>query len=405
MKVLLILGAGPDQIPGILKAREMGIYTIVLDGNSDAAGKKYSDEFYTVSIKHITQIEEFIDSTLKRKIDGVIAFGVDIPLIIATTADLLNINHTISSTSAKLSEDKFESKEFMKQNSVAIPKYKIVNNVQDIQYFINSYGLPLVIKPVDNSAARGISYIDNLDNIEKHYQYALKFSKQKKVQVETYLDGYQISTESFIIDGKIHNIGFSDRNYDDMKKFLPNIIENGGDMPSIHMKDKHKKQLKYYLEIIAKELNVKNGVIKGDIVIHNDKLFIIEFALRLSGGNFSTIEIPESTGVDFLKIAIKLHMNIEVYDEELKQIKNDFISLRYKFVEEETGGIIKEIKLPKNKDNIILSSFHAQVGKDISSKTTDHAKRLGFAIAKAKNREGAIKNAQNYLDEVEIAFE
>ena len=93
MKVLLILGAGPDQIPGILKAREMGIYTIVLDGNSDAAGKKYSDEFYTVSIKHITQIEEFIDSTLKRKIDGVIAFGVDIPLIIATTADLLNINH------------------------------------------------------------------------------------------------------------------------------------------------------------------------------------------------------------------------------------------------------------------------------------------------------------------------
>ncbi len=118
-----------------------------------------------------------------------------------------------------------------------------------------------------------------------------------------------------------------------MDKFLPNIIENGGDLPSIFMKEKHKLQLEKYLEIISKELNIKNGVIKGDIVIYNDELYIIEFALRLSGGNFSTIEIPESTGVDFLKVAIKLHMNLEIDEKELMINKNDSISLRYKFLE------------------------------------------------------------------------
>ena len=35
-KTLLVLGGGPDQLPGVLKAKEMGIYTIVLDGNPDA---------------------------------------------------------------------------------------------------------------------------------------------------------------------------------------------------------------------------------------------------------------------------------------------------------------------------------------------------------------------------------
>ena len=404
-KTLLILGAGTDQIPGILKAKEMGIYTVVLDGNSQASGKRYADEFHTVSIKHIEQIDNFISTRLKKKIDGVIAFGVDIPSIIAKVADKLYVNCTIPYKSAQLSEDKFHSKEFMKKHNIAVPNYSLVKNTHDILSFIEENGFPVVIKPVDNSAARGISYLDNIKDVENYYNYALEFSQQKKVQIEKYLSGPQISTESFIINGEVYNIGFADRNYEEMQRFLPNIIENGGDLPSYFMQEKHKEQLKYYLETIAKQLNIKNGVIKGDIVIHNNELYIIEFALRLSGGNFSTIEIPQSTGVDFLKIAINLHMGIEINKDELKPIKNDFISLRYKFAEDESNGIIKEIHLPKVRKNIILSNFHAQIGDKVSDKTTDHAKRLGFVIAKGESREKAIQNAQAFLDQVEITFE
>lgn len=405
MKALLILGAGSDQIPGINKAKEMGIYTIVLDGNPNASGKEYADEFYSVSIKHLNQIENFIQKKLTKKIDGVIAFGVDIPYIISQTAEMLGVNYTINTQSAKLSEDKFDSKEFMRGNDIAIPQYKLVNSINDIEKFSNENGFPIVLKPVDNSAARGISYIKSLKDIDKYYKYALEFSTQKKVLVEKYLFGPQISTESFVINGKIYNIGFSDRNYDDMESFLPNIIENGGDLPSIYIKDRHKKDLEKYLSIIAKELNIKNGVIKGDIVIHNDELYIIEFALRLSGGNFSTIEIPESTGIDFIKVAIKLHMDIEVLENELKQTKNDFISLRYRFVDEKQNGIIKNIKKIDSDENIILSAFHVSIGDEVDSKTTDHSKRLGFVLTRGKNRENAILNAQNFLEKVKITFE
>jgi len=404
-KTLLVLGAGYDQIPGIVKAKEMGIYTIALDGNNNAIGQEYSNEFYTVSIKHFEEIKEFINKKLKRKIDGVIAFGVDIPLIIAQTADLLNINNTIPFESARLSEDKFYAKEFMKQHHIAIPKYQIVNNIEDIKEFMKNNNFPIVIKPVDNSASRGISFIDSFNQLEEYYNYALKFSKQKKVQVEKYLKGPQVSTESFVINGKVYNIGFADRNYTNMDKFLPNIIENGGDLPSIHILSKHKKQLKLYLEIIAKELNIQNGIIKGDIVIYDDKLFIIEFALRLSGGGFSTIHIPENTGIDFLKIAIKLHLGIDISSDELHQSQNNILSVRYKFIEDENFGIIKKINLPKNKDNIILSNFHVQAGEEVSNKTTDHAKRLGFTIANGNSREDAITNAQSFLDNVDIIFE
>ncbi len=228
-------------------------------------------------------------------------------------ANRLDVNYTIPLEWAVLSENKFDSKEFMKKHKINIPPYSLISSMEDIKEFTNIHGFPIVLKP-SNSAARGISLLYDLNNINKYYEYALRNSL--KIMIEKYLDGPQVSTESFVVNGKIYNIGFADRNYKDMDKFLPNIIENGGDLPSIFMSDKHKFQLEKYLEIISKELNIKNGVIKGDIVIYKDELYIIEFALRLSGGNFSTIEIPQSTGVDFLKFAIKLHLNIKIEENE-----------------------------------------------------------------------------------------
>ena len=404
-KTLLILGGGPDQLPGILKAKEMGIYTVVLDGNSSAYSKSYADEFHCVSIKHIEQIDMFIEKKLSRKVDGVIAFGVDIPYIIAYVASKLNVNYTVPLESAKLSENKFDSKEFMKKYNISIPLYSIVNSIEEIERFVNAHSFPIVLKPVDNSASRGISLLYDLINIDEYYKYALSQSSCKQVMIEKYLNGPQVSTESFVVNKKVYNIGFADRNYKNMDKFLPNIIENGGDLPSIFMKEKHKLQLEKYLEIISKELNIKNGVIKGDIVIYNDELYIIEFALRLSGGNFSTIEIPESTGVDFLKIAIKLHMNLKIDEVELKINKNDSISLRYKFLEDIKLGVIKRINLPKNID-YISSTLFVNVGDEIkSNKTHNHANRVASIITKGLNKEDAINKANKYLEDLEIIIE
>ena len=403
-KTLLVLGGGPDQLPGVLKAKEMGIYTIVLDGNPDAHCKSYSDEFYSVSIKHIEQIDTFIKEKLNKKVDGVIAFGVDIPYIISYVANRLDVNYTIPLESAILSENKFDSKEFMKKHKINIPPYSLISSMEDIKEFTNIHGFPIVLKPVDNSAARGISLLYDLNNINKYYEYALKNSSCKKIMIEKYLDGPQVSTESFVVNGKIYNIGFADRNYKDMDKFLPNIIENGGDLPSIFMSDKHKFQLEKYLEIISKELNIKNGVIKGDIVIHNDNLYIIEFALRLSGGNFSTIAIPESTGVDFLKVAIKLHLNLEIDEDELLIKKNKFISLRYKFLEDINTQIIKNISIPNKDDYIIAYKVYLKEGDKIASfKTTNHLQRISYVISKSNMRDQSIKYANDFLNKIKFS--
>lgn len=403
-KTLLVLGAGIDQIPGFIKANEMGIYTIALDGNPNAAAQTYANEFHHVSIKHYDQIESFLIKN-RKKIDGVIAFGVDIASIVAKVADFLHVNYTIPITSAMMSEDKFISKEFMTKHRIKIPPFTLISSIEDIIAFVADVGLPIIVKPVDNSAARGISYIDTLEQIPLAFKTALMNSKNQKIIAEKFLSGPQISSETFVIEHHIHNIGFADRNYEGMERFFPNIIENGGDLPSLFINDKHKETLKHYLESIATALNITNGVIKGDLVIHNDELYIIEFALRLSGGNFSTIEIPANTGIDFIKIAIKLHLNLPISSEELNATKNEPISLRYKFSEDLGGGIIKKIFMPENNETIIFKQFHFHEGDAIPQKTIHHAARLGYAIAKGTSRQDATRNAQCFLDTVRIDVE
>ncbi len=405
-KNILILGGGIDQIIGIKKAQQMGLYTIVLDGNENAPAKNVADEFYTVSIKHIQQIKEFIFHTLDKKIDGVIAFGVDIAYIIAQTANILQCNHTIPQEAAALSEDKFQSKEFMKNLGISIPPYAQISSYEEAFNFIKKYGFDVVIKPKDNSAARGISYINSLEQLSDAISYAKSFSKSQTIQIEKYFSGPQISSESFVINGKVHNIAFLDRNYSNQERFFPNIIEDGGNMPSQFMLQKHKNQLHFMLQKIVDALQIKNGIIKGDLVIHNDTLYIIEFALRLSGGNFSTVCIPASTGVDFLRIALDLHLNVPIDKSQLNITKDKPVTMRYKFVEDlppkQHGKLISSIIMPQQTPSILAANMHIQPQQQLPLKTTSHASRLGFVVTTASTISQSQEIAQNFLDKVVI---
>ena len=52
----------------------------------------------------------------------------------------------------------------------------------------------------------------------------LKFSN-KKIILEEYLKGQQLSTESIISNYNVKTVGISDRNYEFLKRFEPNIMK------------------------------------------------------------------------------------------------------------------------------------------------------------------------------------
>lgn len=259
---------------------------------------------------------------------------------------------------------------------------------------------PIVLKPVDSRGARGVLKIDSDKNLNSLYLISKSYSPKGIVIVEEYLSGPQLSTESLIVDERVFTVGFSDRNYEFLEKFSPYIIENGGDLPSLLPKF-DQDQIKETVEKTANALGIKNGVIKGDMVLSNGKPYIIEVAARLSGGYFCSHEIPLNTGVDFVGNAIKLALGITIDINELTPKTNNAVSQRYIFP---IPGKVIKIKIPdwvKEDKRVSMCEIRVKVG-DIIPKAIHHPARAGVVICCETSNDKAKFLAERVVNEIII---
>ena len=222
----------------------------------------------------------------------------------------------------------------------------------------------------------------------------------KTIMLERFLDGPQISTESIIFEGNTYTLGFSDRNYSTTTGFLPHFVEDGGQLPSI-LKENEKLFLNQLIDNIAKVLNIKNGTLKGDIVIHNGKPYVIEIAARLSGGYFCSHEIILNTGVDFLANAIKIAINNPIEKINQNPKFNKPVAQRYLFPKR---GRVVDIKIPEwIKRDPQLKFLDIRVKKnDIINKINNHPSRAGLVITRGNTKLEAISKAEKIISAIKI---
>jgi biotin carboxylase len=162
--------------------------------------------------------------------------------------------------------------------------------------------------------------------------------------------------------------------------------------------------VKRIVEKVALSMAIKNGIVKGDIVIYNNKPYVIEFAVRLSGGYFCTHEIPMNTGVDLVGNAIKMAIGESVDLNDLKPKYNKNVCQRYIFPD---PGIIKEINgLTELKNNSFINYFnlHAKPGQKIENPTA-HPSRAGMVIATGDSREDARFNASTAIESIKFIYQ
>src|SRR5205807_7405303 len=66
----------------------------------------------------------------------------------------------------------------------------------------NELGPPVVVKPVDGSAQRGVTRVEARDELEPAYARARDASRKGVVVVEQYLEGEEYTVNGFCLDGE-----------------------------------------------------------------------------------------------------------------------------------------------------------------------------------------------------------
>ena len=389
---------------GIQLAREMGHYVVVSDISPKAPAFSIADDYF---LADVYGVEDTVLAARRyhenvRPIDGVMCIAADVPHVVAAVADDLGLPG-ITLDAARLAVNKLEMKQVFRQDGVPIPEFYSIGTVDDLRTQLARIGGCGVLKPIDSRGGRGVILLSETVDLEWAFKESIKHSPSSRVMLEQYLPGPQVSTESIIVEGKAYTPGFSDRNYEYMEKYAPYFIENGGSLPSVLSADICDSVCEL-VEVAAKSLGIINGVVKGDIVIHQGKPYVIELAARLSGGYFCTHEIPLNTGVSTVAAVIKQSLGKNICAGELTPQFLKPVAQRYLFVSPGKVKFIRGCEKVRNLSGVHQLVLSVREGDTVVSSTGSDV-RVAMVITEGKSIKDAIEIAENAIDLLDVVVE
>lgn len=385
-------------MPGILRAREMGLRVVLTDGSEDCPGRAHANVFCSASTYDPDGTIAALKST-GETLDGVICIATDVPLTVATVAEAFGLPG-IGVDSARAAADKLEMKNRLARGGVKVPRFWPIGSDRELDDLRMRSDVPLILKPVDSRGARGV--IRLLPNIDSAWAFgeAHKHSPTGRVMAEAFLVGPQLSTESLVVDGRVFTVGIADRNYERIERFAPFMVEDGGDTPADLDPATHRDVLSL-IERSAAALGIQNGVVKGDVVLHGGAPHVIEVAARLSGGYFCTHQIPLATGVDLVGAAILVAIGQEPPAEVLRPSRSTYVAQRFVFPSPGRVVRISGIEDVVASSGVELCEVRVGIGDRIAA-VESHPMRAGLVITTGASRQEARARAEGAVEALRI---
>ncbi|PIN76962.1 hypothetical protein COV17_00215 [Candidatus Woesearchaeota archaeon CG10_big_fil_rev_8_21_14_0_10_36_11] len=364
-KGILIVGAGLLQIAAVQKAKELGYYVYITDMNTQSEAAKMADEVFAISTKDIgahVQLAKRLKA--ENKIVAVYTQGCDVEYTVAMAARAAGLPG-IDPEAALNCNDKVKMRTVLNEKNVDYVKFASAKTNEEVIDAVRRVGFPCIIKPLDNSASRGVKVLHEGitdQEIIAAFNDAINFCfMRKEVIIEEFFTGDEYSVDTVMYKGKLFPAGVSDRQFRPVKEYS---VQVGSLTPSL-LPEKMQADMYTLMEKAALALGVDNGAFKGDLIIINGKPRIIEVTARTSGGFDSQYRKPYSFGIDIIKATIDIAAGKEMDPCDLVSKWMKWSKTTSVFPE---PGIIKNIKGLEELEKMsgVRNIFHSmKVGDEV----------------------------------------
>jgi len=399
MQKILMLGGSPFQVPAIKKAVEMGYHVITCDYLPDNPGHAFSHEYHNVST---TDKDAILSLAQRLRVDGIVCYASD-PA--ATTAAYVceqmgfptNPYRSVEILSTK---DKF--RDFLLKNNFHTPKAKGYSDAREAIQEIGNFNVPVIIKPVDSSGSKGVTKFEGRGNLQQHIDYALSFSRAKRVIIEEFVEqnGYQVAGDGFSVNGELVFRCFANDHFDSRSDnpFVP----VGASWPYIKPRAIH-DAIHQEIQRLFTVLEMKTGASNFDVRIDdNNNVFLMEVGPR-NGGNLIPQVIHYATGVDLVEYTIKAAMGISCSDLKMKETVGFWA---YHVVYSKRTGVLKGIHFDERfrKNNLVEFEPYCRTGDRVEVFTGSN-KTLGTMILKFDSMDEMLEKMENMMKWVQVEVE
>lgn len=381
MKKLLILGAMEMHVPLIKRAKELGYYVISCDYIPENPGHKLADEAYFDST---TDLNAVLNLATELKIDGIMTYNSDPAASTAAyVAEKLGLPGNPYEAVKTMSEKNL-FREFLVKNDLNAPKFTSFTDSNKVQEQIDGFSFPIIVKPVDSSGSKGVTVVNDKQEMEKAVALALSKSRCKRCIVEEFIEplGSQLHGDGFVENGKLIFLCLGDHHFD---KTINNLVPYSTTFPSEHSKETVEECKKQIQNFISK-VGFKNGGFNVELRVSkkDKKPYIIDIGAR-NGGNFTPKVIEYCTGFNFMDRALKASLGENLDDIQEGNKVSDFVS--YLILHSPKDGVLRNYTLtPELETHLIEKHIYVQNGEKVESFLGANA-AIGVLILKYESRE------------------
>lgn len=337
MKKLMILGGSRYALPVIDAAKKFGIETITADYLPDNIAHRYSDKYVNVNI---IDKEKTLDAARELGIDGVMSFACDPGVVTAAyIAEQMGLPNVGPYKSVCILQNKGRFRQFLAENGFNVPTAKSYKNITDAIAEREMFHWPVIVKPTDSAGSKGVTRVDNPDDLKKSIEYALSYSHSKEFIIEDFITqhGFSSDTDSFSIDGELKFVTFNCQRFDTnaINPYTPAAYS----WPS-SMSAAHQEELRSEIQRLIKLLGMKTAVYNIETREGTDgKAYIMEVSPR-GGGNRLAECLRYATGVDLITNMVKYSVGLSIENIEQKPYDGYWAEV---ILHSDRPGIFKEL--------------------------------------------------------------
>lgn len=318
MDRLAIIGTGYMARIIANRARELGIESHCFSNDANSVAGKVCDYFHNISI---LDTDALVNECRKIEINGVVATTELTIYPAAVVAHDLGLNGNDLAVSKEITDKTIVREKVKNVNGLFQPKFWICTDEQNLPE-VDEY--PVIVKPIAAGGKRGITVVENSDDMKNAIKMALDVSKVEGALIEQYLvGGQEYSVESLSYHGKQHIIQITQKD----SSGPPHCVELGHHQPAALSIEK-RKLVEMAVSGALAAAGITNGPCHTEIKIIDGKVYLIEINGRPGGDHIAYPLTELSTGYPYITGIIMAALN-KLDESKLDHYENNYAGVYF----------------------------------------------------------------------------
>ena len=397
-RAFVLTGGSRSQLGLLENARALGYEVCVVDGSESAPLLAEADHRI---VRSFTEVERVLADLEAQGIEPAAAatMGSDQAVLpTARLAERLRLPGLPLETARTVADKRRMRKAFDKAR-VRCPRGREASVFEEAEQAFHELGAPVVVKPVDGSAQRGVTEVRSEGELAPAFDRALAASRTGAVVLEQYLDGDEYTVNGFLLEGEYFPMSVTRRLLHPppplgvcISHRYPSLLPN-------------EDELFAQAHATSRAVGLETGPSYVQVRVQDGVPWVIEVGARLGGGKDAELA-KLVTGFDAVRANVLWALG-ELSGGDLERAEPVARCGQVRFVVAQPGRIVRlDATAALALDGVHEAGFYWREGMTLPPLTSG-AERLGYLLVSADDEDELDARTSRALEalDVEIAVE